>query len=131
MAATITTDADLYRFWAALMGPLGFSTRSLWLAVFDENHRPIPVLNPVEGIPVEPTSFLAGWVAFARTVTEASRAHSAAVLYSRPGTGPMTARDRRWARGIHDVYDGPVWLRPTHFANDERLLVFAPDDLLG
>ena len=130
MSATITTDADLYRFWVALMGPLGFTKRTLWLAVFDQDGRPIPIINPVEDIPLEPSRFLPQWATFSRAVGEATEAHSAAVLFSRPGPGPMTARDRRWARAIAASHDGPARLWPTHFANDQHLLAFAPDDLV-
>ncbi len=129
-AAIISTDADLHAFWTALMGPLGFGRRSLWLAVFDANGRPVPLLQPVDDIPLEPRRFLPQWQHFCRTTLEMTAAASAAVLYTRPGSDPMNDRDRRWARAIRASADGSARLWPTHFANDEHLTVFAPDDLI-
>jgi hypothetical protein len=55
-----------------------------------------------------------------------------ALLYSRPDRRPMTDDDRSWARSLGRAArqaEIPLW--PMHFANDEELLVFAPDDLAG
>jgi hypothetical protein len=55
-----------------------------------------------------------------------------ALLYTRPGRRPMNDDDRSWARSLTRAarqVEIPLW--PVHFANDEELLVFAPDDLAG
>ena len=55
-----------------------------------------------------------------------------ALLYTRPGRRPMCDDDRTWARSLTRAArraEIPLW--PVHFANDEELLVFAPDDLAG
>jgi len=53
-----------------------------------------------------------------------------ALLYARPGGGPLSSADRVWGRSLTAAarHRGvPMW--PIHFANDESLCVLAPDDL--
>ena len=51
------------------------------------------------------------------------------MLLTRPGRDPMNSDDRSWARGlVAAAVRLGVPMRPVHFANDESLLVFAPDE---
>ena len=55
-----------------------------------------------------------------------------ALLYTRPGVDTMNGDDRSWARSLTVAARAAgIDLWPVHFANDEELRVFAPDDLAG
>jgi len=55
-----------------------------------------------------------------------------AILLTRPGRDPMNSDDRSWARGlVAAAVTLGIPMHPVHFANDESLLVFAADDLVG
>jgi hypothetical protein len=50
----IRTQADLRQHWRALMGPLGFTRRSLWLLFVDSDAKATNVLTRVEDLPLDP-----------------------------------------------------------------------------
>ena len=69
---------------------------------------------------------------YASRLADAKGATISAAAYTRPGRRPMCDDDRSWARSLTRAArraEIPLW--PVHFANDEELLVFAPDDLAG
>ena len=45
---TIHSQQDLEDVWRRLMGPLGFSGRSLWLMLVDADGHPVPHLSQIE-----------------------------------------------------------------------------------
>ena len=65
----IRSQDDLHRHWRALMGPLGFSGRQLWLNVLGADRRPTPVLLARPGsAPMSPADR-----GFARALAAAAR----------------------------------------------------------
>ena len=132
--APIHTPADLYQCWRTLMGPLGFSRRSLWLGFIDEDGRMNTALTQIEDVPdattVEmciPLMEMCGHV-----LGDPPGSRTVAILLTRPGRSPMNAADRSWARGLLTAAaELGVAMHPVHFANDDTLLVFAPDDLMA
>lgn len=132
--APVRTPHDLYQRWRDLMGPLGFGGSSLWLGFLDEDGLMNTGLTQIEDIPtrVDP--------AMCKPLLEMCRhilgaqvdGRSVALLLTRPGSNPMNEDDRSWARGLTAAAEElEVSMRPVHFANDEELLVFAPDDLIS
>jgi hypothetical protein len=115
--------------WRSLMGPLGFSGRSLWLAVLDEHGRPTPKLLQVDGMPQRPDPEMQ--TSLVRVVSSmAEGAGQVVFLVSRPGGDGLTADDLAWASALQGVARQagvPVW--PVHRANDRALLAITPDDL--
>ncbi len=130
--APIRTPRDLYQCWRALMGPLGFSRRSLWLGFIDADGQMNTALTQIEDIPEATTVEMCfPLVEMCRHVLGDREDRSVAILLTRPGRHPMNSDDRSWARGLlMAAAELRVEMHPVHFANDNTLLVFAPDDLL-
>lgn len=130
----IHTPGDLYQNWQALLGPLGFSRRSLWLAFIDVDARMIPAMNQIDQIPervgvleCRPLLEMCSHV-----LADGNQNGSVALLLTRPGRDPMNDDDRSWGRGlVAAAVELGVAMHPVHFANDESLLVFAADDLIA
>lgn len=122
----VASLADLTYLWRALMGPLGFCRRSLWLMLLDADGQS-GGLTWIEDVPA------AAGPESARSVVDAVAAElgdgSLGVLFSRPGRAPMTDDDRSWARSLTPAArDRTVSLWPVHLATDAELVVFSPDD---
>jgi hypothetical protein len=131
--APVRTDRDLDRIWRALMGPLGFRTRRLWILLLDADDRPVPQVTQIDDIPYEIDARLCEPVMHMclHLLESIVPGGSVAILFSRPGQNSMSQGDRELARALHTAAsDTDVALRPTHFANDVVLSVFALDDLL-
>lgn len=125
----VRSQADLHRMWRSLMGPLGFGGRSLWLLVLDEHGRPTSRLLQVDEMPPRPDPGMQ--TSLVRVVSSmAGDAGQVVFLLSRPGGDGLTADDLAWASMLQEAAQlagVPVW--PVHRANDDALLVIAPDDL--
>lgn len=124
----IRTQADLERLWRALMGPLGFARRSLWIVPIDRDDRPGPAVA-IDDVPLAPGAddldFLVDMLRHG-TFGEAS----VAFLVTVPGRRRISRGDREWARGLARVAGrAGMTDRPVHWANDAVLHVCAPDDL--
>lgn len=130
----VGSDADLFQRWRSLMGPLGFSRRRLWILFLAPDGRVAPVLPTIDDVSGRADTGDCGPVVrICADVLESNLpGGSVAILYSRPGRGPVSEDDRTWARGLAAAAarEG-VRLWPVHFANDEILQVFAPDDLIA
>ena len=129
----VRTDLDVYHLWRLLMGPLGFGCRRLWVTLTDLDGRVSPVIQQIEDVP--PRSSPAdcdGLMAMLDHVRPHFAGGAVALLYTRPGRRPMNGDDRSWARSLTRAArraEIPLW--PVHFANDDELRAFAPDDLAG
>lgn len=127
----VRTQQDLHRLWRALMGPLGFGGRSLWLALLHDDGRPTSVIVQVEDLPPLPDREQREHLArFCRMLLDQAGGGQVVFLLSRPGRGGISEGDRRWAAALQDVVRRarlPVW--PVHRADDVELVVIAPDDL--
>lgn len=126
------SQTDLEEHWRMLMGALGFSTRSLWLNVLDEQSRPTSVLIQIEDVPLHPDDeHLARVVELCQHfIPEGSSRATVVFLLTRPGGPGLTGPERAWARGLLQAVARaklPVW--PVHCANDHALVACAPDDL--
>ncbi len=127
----IRTQADLWRHWRSLMGPLGFSERLLWILFLQADGRVTPVLQQICDLPTLPEPRLVdSLMQILQRVCEDLGNGSVAVLLSRPGPAGITAAERTWARRLSDAGTaGGVALWPVHLANDHELVVVSPDDL--
>ena len=129
----VRTDRDIYHVWRLLMGPLGFGRRRLWVTLTDSDGRVSPVLPQIEDVPPRTSpAECDGLMTMLDGVRPFFTGGAVALLYSRPGRRPMDDDDRSWARSLVRAArraEIPLW--PVHFANDEELQVFAPDDLTG
>ncbi len=125
--AVIRTEADLHALWRKLMGHDGFSMRSLWLIFLEQDGRTQPLIVPIDDLPDEPhQGFLDGLRRIVSGLITEGVAASVAVLLSRPGHGPMTEADRRWARGLRATLGSEFGRWPVHLATHDQVRVFAP-----
>lgn len=130
MPDRITTQTELYEMWRTLMGPLGFGGRSLWLVFIARDGVPIRKITKVEDLTEIPDPELALRLMSVCADVAGDSGERLAVLHSRPGHGPLSEHDRAWARVLLDAANAAdVSLLPLHRANDENLVVVAPDDL--
>lgn len=130
----IHNDRDLEQFWRAVLGPLGFSKRRLWLVMIDAYDEPIQRLIEVDDLPLgmDPRDADNLMTAFGVPVRDDLPGGSLAILLTRPGRDQMRADDRRIALELTRAAGrAGVGLRPIHLANDAELRVFAVDDLIG
>ena len=129
----LRTQADLHRQWRAMMGPLGFSRRRLWLLFLAPDDRPTELLMQIDDVPDQPRPGETD--ALLRLCREVLTEHGlcrVAVLLSRPGEGTVRASDRRWGRALLDSgrrLDVP--LAPVHLATDDAVVPLTADDLLA
>ena len=129
----LRSQADLHRHWRAMMGPLGFGGRRLWLLFLAPDDRPTELLMQVDDVPGSPRAGEAD--SLLHVCAEVRREHGlgrVAVLLSRPGGRALLASDRRWGRALIDSarrLDVP--LAPVHLANDEAVVPLTGDDLLA
>lgn len=129
----IRSQDDLHQHWRALMGPLGFSKRTLWITFLDSDAMMTPLITQVEDAPRFPDRrMLDSLMCMVEGVLEQEvTAGSLALLLSRPGPEAFTESDLAWAQGLFEAAGrNSVPLEPLHLATDEDLRVFAPDDLV-
>ncbi len=127
----VHNPADLWRHWRALMGPLGFSERLLWVIFFTADRQVTPVLQQIDDLPELPDQeLLDSLMHILDEVCADLGGSSAAVLLSRPGRAGITPAERTWAQQLTDAATAAgVRLWPVHVANDDELATVTPDDL--
>ena len=121
----IHSAQDMLQRWRALMGPLGFGERLLWVGFVGPDRRMATVLRqipvgtnpargPIENLMVALTELL---------MTEFEPGTSVALLLSGPGCGPLSAPDRRWGAVLTKAAARiGVPVEPIFRANDESIV---------
>jgi hypothetical protein len=127
----VLTQADLFDHWRALMGPLGFSDRSLWLMLLRPDGRCDGLLTKIEQVPARPDRLLLdNLMGILDELLRGEPGVRLAFLLSRPGRDGVTPNDRAWGRDLHRAARAArLPCEPVHVANDVRLHVLAMDDL--
>lgn len=126
----LVTGADIDDFWRQAMGPLRFGDRRLWIALLDGDHRLLPTLPVIDGVPevLEPELADRLMSTFDQVVPSDG---SVILLLSRPG-GPMSPQARALARVLHTSAERHrIPLQAIHLATETYLRQFAPDDLVS
>jgi hypothetical protein len=127
----IRSQADVWRHWRALMGPLGFSERLLWIQLVQPDGRMVPALQQIAELPRLPDRrLLDNLMSILKRLHVEMGGGSVAMLLSRPGPAGVTEQERTWARRLLDAAAAanvPMW--PVHVANDHDLVAVTPDDL--
>jgi len=120
----IHSPADMRERWRALMGPLGFGERLLWVGFVGPDRRMQKVLTqmPIGRWPnrsVVETLFSG----LADLLTESAHTSSLAVLLTRPGFDHVSTEDRRWSEVLNDTArEIGLDLEPLFRANDGGLV---------
>lgn len=128
----IADQMDLEDFWHELMGPLGFSSPSLWLVVLGPDERPLPHVVEIAEAHDLPTDVQrSGFVEVLEHITETLPSGiSVAFLRTRPGTDAIGITDRRWAAMLYAAArSAGVACATVHSANDVHLVPVPWDDL--
>jgi hypothetical protein len=109
--APIRSTADLTARWSSVLGPPVFAARSLWLMWLDGDGRMLPVVIPVDDVPLVPDRILvAGLLSLHEAVTEehlGGDGHLALAL-CRPGRPETTGDDEVWAAELRLALDDGV-----------------------
>ncbi len=111
------------------MGPLGFGQRLLWAGFVGPDRCMIKAIGHVE-IGSAPNPALAELImsGLVDALFDFPRGTTAALLLTRPGVGPVSQLDRRWAGLlIETATKYEVSLEPIFRANDEALVQVEPE----
>ena len=104
----IRTAADLTERWTTVLAPPVFGARSLWLMWLGADGRMLPIVVPVDDIPLVPDAgMLHGLLQLHDAVTAehlGGEGHLAMAL-CRPGRPAITEDDGEWAEALRDRLD--------------------------
>lgn len=127
----IRTQAELEGAWRHLMEPLGFTGRSLWVMVIDDDDRPIPHLTELTDLAVLPDARSAGDLAeLTRVIGKALPSARLAFLLSRPDTGPPQSPDQAWAAALYAAArNAGTACEVVHLATDDAVTPIPWDGL--
>jgi hypothetical protein len=120
----VHSPADMRQRWRALMGPLGFGQRLLWVGFVGPDRRMIKAFSQVPLGP-RPKSRLVDSVTsgIADVLAEFGKGTTVALLLTRPGRGGISQADREWSELFTEAAESfGVALEPIFRANDESLV---------
>jgi hypothetical protein len=124
----IFSTADLGQRWRALLGPLGFGQRLLWIGFIGPDQRLIKALTQVELGPRPRRRYVESTMAALRhVIDEFKDGTTLALLLTRPGRGPISPADRQWAALLADLAaEFSLPIAQIFRANDEDLVEVDP-----
>jgi hypothetical protein len=124
----ILSATDMGQRWRAVMGPLGFSERLLWIGFVGPDRCMVKALSQVPLGPRPKRPLIGSTLAALRDVLDGFReGTTVALLLTRPGKGPISPADRKWSRLLSDVAsEFGVSIEPIFRANDESLVQVHP-----
>ena len=129
LATTIKFADDLPPFWRGIMGPGGFGYRALWVAMFDDDGHPLPLLMPIDGVPAAPDAAGHQLLSTLGPMAIDTGAASLAFALARPGTGIPTSGDRQWATVLDAANNElPLKIWPVFLATKGRITPLRPID---
>ena len=125
----IPSAADMGQRWRAVMGPLAFSERLLWIGFVGPDRRMVKALSQVPLGPRPRRPIVASTLTALLEVLEGLKdGTSVALLVTRPGKGPMSDADRQWSTLLTKVAtELGVPIEPVFRANDESLVLVEPE----
>jgi hypothetical protein len=125
----VRSAADLRQRWRALMGPLGFGQRLLWVGFVGRDRRLYKTMTQITMPPhprrdyVDDVLVRLHWILY-----EFEPGTTPALLLTRPGVGGISPLDRQWATVLTEVAaEREVQLEPIFRANDEALVQVEPE----
>lgn len=124
----INSVEDMRQRWRALMGPLGFSERLLWVGFVGPDRRLVKALSQVPLGPRPKRPIIGSTMAALHDVLDGLKeGTTVAFLLTRPGKGALSPADQQWSRLLCDAaveFDVPI--EPIFRANDESLVQVKP-----
>jgi hypothetical protein len=118
-AAPVTTTVEARDRVADLVGHA--ISRQLWLMLLDARGWQIPLLIPVDDIPLRPEPGCGAVLAAAvcRLLSEHGPGGSVILTLERPGTAALTAPDQAWARELSASFGKVVRITGMFIAHDQ------------
>ena len=104
----IRSNEELTAHWTALLDPPTFGARSLWLTWLDDQGLMLPLVIPIDDVPLIPDDYVLRGVLQMHDTVIAQRgvAHLALAL-CRPGDPVLTEDDDEWVEALRaDLDDG-------------------------
>jgi hypothetical protein len=124
----VHSAADMRQRWRALMGPLGFGEKLLWVGFVGPDRRMVKALSQIPlGPRPRPRLVDSAMTGIRDVLTDFREGTTVALLLTRPGCGPISEADRRWAELLIEAaarFD--VSLEPIFRANDAALVQLHP-----
>ena len=124
----VYSAADMRQRWRALMGPLGFGEKLLWIGFVGPDRCMYKTLSQVP-LGSRPKRDLVESVLsrLPRVLNELEQGTTVAMLLTRPGPGPISHLDRQWSSLLTEVAtEFGVPLEPIFRANDDSLVEVEP-----
>jgi hypothetical protein len=128
---SVCTQADVTKLWRDLLADTGCSRPQFACVCIGESGRVVPDAIELDGLPLVPDQTLLDEIAVRvhSAMTRVPRG-TAALLWSRPGRGPLRPSDRAWLHGLAEALRTQhVATWPAHFANDAYMRIVDVDDL--
>lgn len=124
----VHSAADLRERWRALMGPLGFGERLLWVGFLGPDRRFIKTLAQIPIGPSPRALVSKGLMSGLHSRLDDLPAESTvALLLTGPGQGGISSSDRQWAKSLTEAaVEHDVPLLPIFRANDESVMQIQP-----
>lgn len=125
----VRSAADLRQRWRALMGPLGFGQRLLWVGFVGPDRCMIKAISQVE-VGSRPNAQLVklAMSGVRDVLADFADGTTVALLLSRPGVGPVSHLDRQWSALLTEMAaEFGVSIEPIFRANDESLVLVDPE----
>ena len=124
----IRSIVDMGQRWRALMGPLGFGERLLWIGFVGPDRRMVKTLSQVPLGPRPRRPIVRTIMTALLDVLNGLKDDtSVALLLTRPGKGPISDADRQWSTLVTDVAaELGVPIEPIFRANDDSLVLVEP-----
>lgn len=103
----VRSDTDVLSLLGELLPPEDRELRSLWLLFCDAADIPLPIVTPIDDVPVTPDEdTLGGVLAFAATVLdEHAPKGSVIAALARPGRPGIGDADLTWAHSLHALFE--------------------------
>lgn len=120
----IHSPADMCERWRALMGPLGFGERLLWLGFVGADRRMHKALSqlPVDAEP-DRGLVLDLLAALSNLLADFDEPTTIAMLLTRPGRDGAGPSDRRWAQALTETARrAGVPIEPIFLATDRAVI---------
>lgn len=119
----LITDTDLIAMATEMVGPA--LRRQTWLFVLDDEHRVLPVVIPIDGIPVDPDPQHVATLADRLTelVEGLPDAERLVLVWERPGSSVARMQEADWMLGLASS-GAPI--RAQLLASDDGVRVVDP-----
>lgn len=126
----LSSDSEIEARVSDLIGRA--NQRQVWLLFLDADDVQLPLLLPVDGMPLFPDDSTAGFASLVAASMSQIEASSVIVVLERYADAAITESDRLWARAISEAFsDRSLRLRALLISHRRGVRWFAADDYLS